>query len=68
MKKIKARIPAGKTVFVQEINLYTKNEARKILACREWEIGEDIYSVEKTNERIGWLASFGNGEGIYIEV
>ena len=66
MKRIKARIPVGRTVFIREIDLYTIDEAKEILSNRDWEIGEDIFSLA-TNLRIGWLASFGNGDGIYVE-
>ena len=67
MKIINARIPMGRTAVVQEVELYSREEARNILQDKNWEIGIDIYSIEFTNKRIGWLASFENGDGIYIE-
>ena len=68
MKKIMARIPCGKTVLIQEVELYTVEEAKTLLADKEWSIDVDIYSIEKTNQKIGWLASVDNGkDGIYVE-
>ena len=67
MTIIDARIPMGNTVVTQKIELYTVSEAKQILAGKEWDFGGDIYSVEKRGCRIGWLASYPNGEGIYIE-
>lgn len=68
MKKIKARIPAGKGVLIQEIELYTADEAKEILSNKEWLPDCDIYSVTQTNLKIGWLASFDNGkDGVYVE-
>lgn len=62
-----ARIQCGKSTTIQTVELYTKEEAKEILKDKEWEIGIDIYSTKITNKRIGWLASFGNGDGIYVE-
>ena len=67
MRKIVARIPVGRTVVEQEVELYTKQEAKIILKNTGWDVDVDIFDAEVTNKRIGWLASFGNGEGIYIE-
>ena len=67
MKTITALIPAGRTAFVQNVELYTRDEAKTILADKEWDIGTDIYSASQRNLRIGWLADFGNGDGIYVE-
>jgi hypothetical protein len=67
MKVVMARIPMGRTAVNRKVELYTVEEAKKILATKEWQIGEDIFSVEQTNKRIGWLASYPNGDGIYIE-
>ena len=67
MRKIVARIPVGRTVVEQEVELYTKQEAKIILKNTVWDVDVDIFDAEVTNKRIGWLASFGNGEGIYIE-
>lgn len=68
MKTITARVPIGKTAVNQKIELYTLDEAKEILVNKEWDIGVDIYSTQQTNRRIGWLASFPDGGGIYIEV
>ena len=68
MKKITARIPCGRTVLIQEIELYTIDEAKSILADKVWIPDIDIYSVEKTNQKIGWLASVDGGkDGVYVE-
>ena len=68
MRKIMARIPCGKSVLIQEIELHTLEEAKQFLVDKEWYPDIDIYSVEKTNQKIGWLASTDNGkDGIYVE-
>lgn len=67
MKKMKVRVPMGRTAKIQEIDLYTIEEAKAILREKDWEIALDVYSTEATNKRVGWLASFGNGDGIYVE-
>lgn len=66
MKKVKARIPTGKTVLTQVVELYTKAEARRLLVDKNWEIDVDIFDAEQPNRRIGWLASFDGGDGIYV--
>ena len=68
MTKVKARIPVGNTVHIQEVELFTVDEAKEILKNHDWEIGGNIYSVEQTNKAIGWLAEFKNGDGIFVEV
>lgn len=67
MRIVTARIPVGKTAIVQTVELYEKNEAKQMLAGKDWEIGIDIYSARQANKRIGWLASFSDGSGIYVE-
>lgn len=67
MKNIKVRIPEGKTVLIRDVELFTVDEAKKMLAGKEWEVGTDIYSATQTNKRVGWLASFPNGDGIFVE-
>lgn len=71
MKTISARIPMGRTSVIQKIELYTVSEAKEllfgVLDGKGWDIGIDVYSVDKPNERIGWLADFGDGSGIYVE-
>ncbi len=66
MNRVKARIPVGRTVIVQDVELYTKQEAKRLLADKDWEIGVDIFSVNETNKRIGWLAKYDGGDGIYV--
>ena len=68
MEVIKARIPIGRAVIVQTIELYTKEEAKRILEGKEWEIGTDIYSDKERGKRIGWIANFDGGNGIYVSV
>lgn len=68
MKIVKARIPAGNTVLIQEVCLYTVEEAKAILFGLDWQFGGDIYDTKETNKRIGWIASCDDGTGIYVEV
>lgn len=68
MKTIKARIPVGRSVHIQEIEVFTIDEAKDILRNREWEPGGDVFDVKETNKRIAWLAEFPDGSGIYVEV
>ena len=67
MKTVLARVPMGRTAKIEKVQIFTKEEARKILNGKEWEVDIDIYDVEVTNKRIGWLAAFPNGEGIFVE-
>ena len=71
MKIIKARIPAGNTVFIREVEIHTPEEAKEILRGQEfdvdWTIGGSIYDVD-TCKWIGWMAQFNDGTGIYVEV
>lgn len=69
MKKVKARVHVGGAVYrTEEIELYTKEEAKTILADKDWEIGTSVFDVNQRNKRIGWLAQFGNADGIYVEI
>lgn len=67
MKEIKARIPVGRTVYTRVVELFTVEEAKQLLSGKDWDVGEDIYSATERGKRIGWLAKFPNGEGIYVE-
>ena len=68
MNKVVARIPVGNSIHIEEVEIYALAEAKEILKDKDWEIGGDIFDVKQSNKRIGWLADFGNGDGIFVEV
>ena len=69
MKTIKANIHIGGGNWrAQKIDVYTKDEAKKILATKEWNISDDAYIGNK-RIAIGFEYTENNTiYGLYMEV
>ena len=69
MKTIKANIHiGGGNMRMQKINVYTKEEAKKILASKDWEISDDAY-INNKRVAIGFEYKEDNTIcGLYMEV
>lgn len=67
MRTLKVRIPVGRTIQIQEVELYTTAEAKEILKGKEWDMDIDIFSLKQPNKRVGWLAKYPDGDGIFVE-
>lgn len=75
MRTIVASVCTGYLFRTQEIQVYSREEARAILQDKDWEIGDDAYDPNDRNKRIAvsaeWKVTDENGvtytDGIYYE-
>lgn len=69
MKTITANIHIGGGNWkTQKINVYTKEEAKKILATKNWEVSNDAY-IENKRVAVGFEYVENNTVcGLYMEV
>lgn len=69
MKTITANIHIGGGNWkTQKINVYTKKEAKKILATKNWEVSDDAY-IENKRVAVGFEYVENNTVcGLYMEV
>ena len=72
MENIKANVYIGKRnnkpcFEVKTIEVYTVDEATKMLFGKNWKVGKEAYSLIDKTDSVAWFADCGKGKGIWVE-